>query len=379
MLIGKMGNVNLVLPKMNNKCYKRCTPDKDAEDLFPHFPSENSGLCDILFSESDLSKAIEELKPAAGPDDFPAKLLIMCRHSLARPLYTIWRHSLNTGQVPDLCKFTNIVPIHKGKSRAAAKNYRPVALTSLLIKTFEKVIRKHLVSFMEEHQMFNHSQHGFRCGRFCLSQLLARFDHITHLLEQGKSVDVIYLDFAKVFDEVDIGLILRKLKALGISPKLGRWLHGFLLRRTHCVIVNGKNSEAHPVESRVPQSPVLGPLLFLVLIGDIDEEVSSSFLSSFADDTRIAHEISSSQDMRQLQTDLEAVYRWSKNNNMEFNSDKFEHVHYKAKNSEEPIPKCNSNNGAPIETKSRGRDHGITMSSNASFTDHISERITALK
>ena len=78
-------------------------PDKDAEDLFPHSPSENSGLCDVLFSESDLVEAIEELKPnsAAGPDDFPAKLLIMCRHSLAQP-YTIWRHSLNTGQVPDL-------------------------------------------------------------------------------------------------------------------------------------------------------------------------------------------------------------------------------------------------------------------------------------
>ena len=212
---------------------------------------------------------------------------------------------------------------------------------------------------MEEHQMFNHSQHGFRSGRSCLSQLLAHFD--------------------KAFNKVDIGLILHKLKVLGISHKLGHWLHGFLLWRTQCVIVNGKKSEAQPVESGVPQGSVLGPLLFLVLMGDIDEEVSSSFLSSFADDTRIGHGISSSQDMRQLQTDLEAVYRWSKNDNMEFNLDKFEHVHYKAKNCEEPIPKYNSNNGAPIETKSCVRDLGITMSSNASFTDHISERITALK
>ena len=238
----------------------------------------------------------------------------MCPHSLARSLYTIWHHSLNTGQVPNLRKVANIVPFHKGKSRAAATIYRPVALTSLLKKIFEKVIRKHLVSFMEEHQMFNHSQHVFRSGRSCLSQLLAHFDHIAHLLEQGKSVDVNYLDFAKAFNKVDIGLILRKLKALGISYKLRHWLHGFLLGRTQCVIVNGKKSEAHLVESGVPQGSVLGPLLFLVLIGDIDEEVSSSFLSSFADDTRIGHGISSSQDMRQLQTDLEAVYSWSKIN-----------------------------------------------------------------
>ena len=129
---------------------------------------------------------------------------------------------MNTGLVPATCKFANIIPIHKGKSRAEAKNYRPVALTSLLIKIFEKVIRKQLVSFMEEHHLFNQSQHGFRSGRSCLSQLLAHFDHITQLLEQGSNVDVIYLDFAKAFDKVDIGLILRKLKLLGVDGKLGR-------------------------------------------------------------------------------------------------------------------------------------------------------------
>ena len=132
------------------------------------------------------------------------------------------------------------------------------------------------------------------------------------------------------------------------------------------------------MESGVPQGSVLGPLLFLILIGDIDEEVSSSFLSSFADDTRIGHGISSSQDEttpNRFWSRLQMV----KENNMEFNSDKFEHVHYKAKNSEEPIPKYNSNNGTPFETKSHVRDLGITISSNASFTDHISERITVLK
>ena len=177
-------------------------PKYSSSDPSQLFPDSDSGLSNVLFSELDLLQAIEELKPnsAAGPDDFPANLLIMCRNSLVGPLYTIWRHSMNSGMVPSACKFANIIPIHKGKSKAEAKNYRPVALTSLLIKIFEKVIRKRLVSFMEEHELFNDYQHGFRAGRSCLSQLLAHFDHITRQLEEGKSVDVIYLDFSKAFD-----------------------------------------------------------------------------------------------------------------------------------------------------------------------------------
>ena len=353
-----------------------------ATELFPEPSLRCTDLYDVFFTESDLLQAIEELKPnsAAGPDEFPANLLIMCRHSLVRPLFTIWRKSMKTGEVPTTCKFANIIPIHKGKSRAEAKNYQPVALTSLLIKVFEKVIRRRLVSFMDEHELFNQSQHGFRSGRSCLSQLLAHFDHITRQLEEGNPVDVIYLDFSKAFDKVDIGLILRKLKSMGIGGKLGRWLHGFLLGRMQSVMVNGKRSSPIPVKSGVPQGSVLGPLLFLILIGDIDKEVSSSFVSSFADDTRVGHSVSTDQDTKQLQMDLEAVYRWALLNNMEFNSDKFEHLHYDPKpTSSGPNPEYKSNTGSVIETKESVRDLGIIMNSNASFTEHISQRVDRLK
>ena len=77
------------------------------------------------------------------------------------------------------------------------------------------------------------------------------------------------------------------------------------------------------VISGVPQGSVLGPLLFLVLIGDIDKEVATAFLSSFADDTRVGKGIATSSDVEDLQRDLQAVYQWSVDNNMEFNADKF--------------------------------------------------------
>ena len=208
--------------------------DDEPAALFPDLDFSDDFLADALFTEQELEFAMKDVasNSAAGPDCFPALLLKKCSHTLVRPFFKIWRKSLDSGTVPDLGKIANIIPIHKGKSRAVPKNYRPVALTSLLIKAFEKVVRKYLVAHFDKHKFFNESQHGFRSGRSCLSQLLAHFDKITKLLECGKSVDVIYVDFAKAFDKVDIGITLRKLKQLGVVGKLGRWLHNFLTGRT---------------------------------------------------------------------------------------------------------------------------------------------------
>ena len=89
------------------------------------------------------------------------------------------------------------------------------------MKVFEKVVRKKIVNFFDENNSFNVNQHGFRSGRSCLSQLLAHYDYILSQLEQGNNVDIIYLDFAKAFDKVDHGILLHKLRAMGIKGKLG--------------------------------------------------------------------------------------------------------------------------------------------------------------
>ena len=293
---------------------------------------------------------------------------------------TILRRSLDEGNVPSTCKVANIIPIHKGKSRAAAKNYRPVALTSIISKIFEKVIRTRLVSFLDANNLFNPSQHGFRANRSCLSQLLDHCDRISNLLAQGYGVDVIYLDFAKAFDKVDHNITLAKLKSLGISGRLGAWLKSFLVGRSQRVMVQGICSEAEPVRSGVPQGSVLGPLLFLILIGDIDQNVASSFLSSFADDTRVGREIKCAADHKALQDDLHAVFEWSAANNMEFNSDKFELLSYRpSQNTTLPPPVYLSNDGTVIEEKQCLRDLGVTIANDATFSKFIAEKCSAVR
>lgn len=130
---------------------------------------------------------------------------------------------MDTGTVPAATKEANITPIYKGGERSLAKNYRPVALTSHIIKVFEKILRDRIYSFLKTQQLINPNQHGFRKGRSCLSQLLQQYDHQLQKLVQGLNVDMVFLDFAKAFDKVDHGVLLHKLRSLGITHRqLGR-------------------------------------------------------------------------------------------------------------------------------------------------------------
>ena len=350
----------------------------EAKEIFTFSNERRQTLKNIIFDEQDIIEAIDQISPsaAAGPDGFPALLLKMCRHSLAKPLFLIWRKSLDTGEVPFPLKTANVVPIHKGGSCGTPANYRPVALTSHLIKIFERVLRKYIVAWMDENNLFNPTQHGFRQGRSCLSQLIAHFDHITQLLESGENVDVIYLDFAKAFDKIDFLSTMRKLNHMGISGKLGHWLYSFLTNRKQAVLVNGTIGSFFDVKSGVPQGSVIGPLLFLVLISDIDQEIVSAFLSSFADDTRIAKGITSEDDVKALQSDLQSIYKWAQENNMEFNSPKFECLRYGANSVIKESTCYTSSTGDTIEVSDQVKDLGVIMSCTGTFRQHIDSVIS---
>ena len=352
-------------------------PLEAASKVFPGIGNDKPRLLDIPFDMDDIIAAIEEIpqSSASGPDRFPVLLLKNCKSELAVPLYYIWRRSLDTGEIPQLLKTAHIVPIHKGGSKGAPAQYRPVALTSHLIKLFEKVVRKYIVSFMEENNLFNPTQHGFRSGRSCLSQLLAHFDFITQQLEKGHNVDVVYLDFSKAFDKVDFMVTMQKLRELGIDGVVGRWIHAFLTNRTQSVKVDGRRSKPADVKSGVPQGSVLGPLLFLVLIGDIDQDVKSAFVSSFADDTRAAHAIDGEINVQELQSDLESIYCWADKNNMFFNEGKFECMRYGNDLSVKRDTHYTTKSGDVIESPDHVKDLGVWMSNDGTFKHHISELI----
>ena len=118
---------------------------------------------------------------------------------------------------------------------------------------------------------------------------------------------------------MDHGILLHKLRDLGITGRLGLWFFHFLNNRQHHVRIPGGISQPHPVMSGLPQGTVLGPLLFLIMIINIDKSISpSSKLVSFVDATRVYSCINDIKNCDQLQIDLNSVYDWAHVNYMYF-------------------------------------------------------------
>ena len=145
----------------------------------------------------DIRESILDIKSesAAWPDGIPAILLKNCCHAFRIPIQLFWKESLELGHVPDYYKVGYITPLYKGGSRAIPVNYRPVTLTSHIVKVFERVVRKHMMEYLESNKILSCPQHGFRAGRSCLSQQLSHFDKIYMGLVEDCDTDALYLDF----------------------------------------------------------------------------------------------------------------------------------------------------------------------------------------
>ena len=330
-------------------------------------------LADYQFSSEDFSAALDKLSSTAapGPDGIPAKMLKNGKSAISHILYHVFKTSFDSGDIPELLKRSYIIPIHKGGSKAQPENYRNVSLTSHLVKTFERVLVKALVSYLEFKGKMDPRQHGSRAGRSTLSQLLLHFNLILKALEEGKNVDAIYLDFAKAFDKVDHGLLLHKIKSQGIKGKMGRWIQNFLEKRTNQVLVDGKMSSCFFLKSGIPQGSVLGPFLFLAFISDIAEDLEGEAFV-YVDDTKTVKMVETEEDVENHQKDLNRLDRWSKENNMEYNATKFVLLRY-GKNTDlkEDTVYFSGDMDEVIEEKESTKDLGVIMQNDATFSEQI--------
>ena len=192
-----------------------------AEKQLPHHDGCNAGpkIGDITFSQADIEEEIDDMNRDASSTDH-ALILKECKNNISYPVFLIWKESFESEVIPEAMKIKSITPIFKKGDKSDPGNYRPISLTSHIIKIFERVIRNKLVCHLESNSILSNKQHGFRKGRSCLTHLFKHIDDIIQSLLNGNDHDVIYLDFAKAFDKVDHKILIHKLRLCGVQGKI---------------------------------------------------------------------------------------------------------------------------------------------------------------
>ena len=294
-------------------------------------------LTSIIFSEGVVLKELLGLNvsKAPGPDALYPFLLKSYANYLCIPLALVFRNCLRDGFVPDDWKCANITPIFKKGDRSRPCNYRPVSLTSVVCKVMESIVKRAIVKHFDTYKLIRKTQHGFCQKRSCLTNILEFLEDVTSSMDRQKAVDVIFLDFQKAFDKVPHQHLLFKLCSLGINGNLLAWIQKWLCDLFCCrkqrVVVKGCASSWQNVTSGVPQGSVLGPLLFVAYINDLDANILSR-VKKFADDTKLYAEISSHDSAVLFQNDLDKVFSWSQEWQMLFNVGKCKVMHIGNKN-----------------------------------------------
>ena len=270
-------------------------------------------------------------------------------------------------------KLANETPIYKKDDKQLVTNYRPISRLPICGKLFEKIIIK----------SFKKNQSGFRPDDSTTNQLLYLVNEIHEAFENSKSLEIraVFLDISKAFDKVWHEGLIFKLKQNGISGSLLTLFENYLCNRKQRVVLNGSCSDFFTIESGVPHGSVLGPLLFLIYINDLETNIKSN-IKFFADDTMLFSIVNDPLiSAIDLNHDLNVIQQWAHQWKMEFNPDP-------TKQATEVLFSCKkcmpfhpqlAFNGAPVKTMNEQKHLGLILDSGLSFTKHLNEKITKAK
>ena len=284
-----------------------------------------SKLTTIIFSNDDILSMIRAMNPnkSHGFDNISIRMIQLCGESIITPLTIIFNSIVDTGVYPDGWKCANVTPIHKKDHKQVLSNYRPISLLPVCAKLFEKILFKNIYNHLTKNNLITNNQSGFRPGDSTTNQLLflvhsihKAFDH-----KDSRQVRAVFLDISKAFDKVWHSGLIFKLKQNGIDGKLLSLMASYLMDRKQRVVINGFSSEWGSIEAGVPQGSVLGPLLFLVYINDLEEGIKSQ-VKFFADDTSLFSIITDPKvSASELNHDLALIESWARQWKMSFNPD----------------------------------------------------------
>ena len=300
---------------------------KRQEESYPlHFQSDNTEEYNAVFSIHELQRAIDSSKNTApGPDNVSNTMIRHMPEAAKEVLLRLYNSLWTSGYFPAQWRKSTIVPIPKpGKDHTNPNNHRPISLTSCLCKTYEKMINRRLVEYLENNKMLARIQCGFRRYRATIDHLV-RFDTYVRKALAGKlCIMAVFFDLEKAYDMTWRYGTMRDLHTLGLRGRLPLYIQEFLRDRTFRVRIDNVYSDECTPQAGIPQGSTLSVTLFAIKINNlasvIPEEV---FASMFVDDALIAYSDHNTDLVEaKMQRTINRMSEWADKNGFRFSSSK---------------------------------------------------------
>ena len=270
---------------------------------------------------------------SVGPYSIPTNIFNLSCSVLSKPVVKLINFSFSEGTFPNLLKFANVIPVFKKGDNLDYNNYRPISLISNIGKLIEKIVHKRLYSFLEKNSLLFKQQYGFRNKLSINHALIDITDRIQEACDNGQYACGIYLDFKKAFDTVNHNILLDKLSHYGVRRIEINWFKTYLTNTKQHITVSSQKSDNALIEFGVPQGSVLGPLLFLIYINDLNQARKFSRVRHFADDTNLLLVDNSTNIKKNKHTnhDLKFLTTWLRTNRISLNTSKTEILLFRLK------------------------------------------------
>ena len=334
------------------------------KDRVLKFSLQPADVHQVLKVLKDLKK-----KTSCGLDGISSEMLKECKEEMAGPLTIIINRSICSGVFPKNWKVAKIAPLLKKGDATKRENYRPVALLCVAAMVLEKIVADQIEKYFESNKLLGEFQFGFRKNKSTISELITLFETLNEAKEENKLILQILYDLSAAFDTVEPRVIVEKLKVYGFDSISSKWMESYLTKRSQRTMVGGKLSEPVDLCYGTPQGSRLSPLLFSILMADLDLWTADSKLSNFADDTQSVIISDNEENLRYLaKREAQAVVDHFSANNLVNNANKAALL-YNNKGKAETI--CIPIAGENLKSKESEKLLGVQVASDLSWKYHI--------
>lgn len=325
--------------------------------------------------EQEVQSVLNNMKPklSSGHDALSPKLIKDTCHGTLKPITHVINLSMKYGIVPTKMKLAKVIPVFKAGETSHIENYRPISLLPVISKVLEKIVYSRLYKYVMKHNILTPAQYGFQENLSTDLAILELQDRVSKYMASGSWCLGVFLDLSKAFDTINHSILISKLEHYGIRGIALNWFRNYLSGRKQYTCAKNTDSDVYSIVCGVPQGSILGPLLFLLYVNDIQSVTQQGHPILFADDTNIIYSHKQLATLCTLaNSELDSISNWFIANKLTVNIDKTKYILF------HPPNKTDLSNVIQIEINGQALERvqtikflGVILQENLNWKPHL--------